>query len=100
MLLFIYLYNVLRNNEKLYSSITGGDKLMYNFAFSVLQKQMITRSNDLDIKSINEKGISYIKSSSNKIRYKRVMKVFYFALKQDLNEPAYIKNQIFDWVDE
>lgn len=97
---FIYLYNVLRNNEKLYSSITGGDKLMYDFAFSVLQKQINTRSYELDINSINEKGISYIDCSPMKIRYKKVMKVFYFALKQDLNEPVNIKNQIIDWLDD
>ena len=97
---FIYLYSIIHNNEKLYSSIVGGDKLMCDFAFSVLQKQINTRSYELDINSINEKGISYIDSSPMKIRYKKVMKVFYFALKQDLNEPANIKNQIVDWLDD
>jgi tetratricopeptide (TPR) repeat protein len=97
---FIYLYSIIHNNEKLYSSIVGGDRLMCDFAFSVLQKQINTRSYELDINCINGKGISYIDSSPMKIRYKKVMKVFYFALKQDLNEPANIKNQIIDWLDE
>ena len=97
---FIYLYNVLHNNEKLYCSIMGGEKLMYDFAFSALLKQMNTHGDDLEIDSINEKGILYIKGSSMKIRYKKVMKVLYFALKQELNVPANIKNQIIDWLDE
>lgn len=97
---FIYLYNVLHNNEKLYCSIMGGEKLMYDFAFSVLLKQKNTYGDDLEIDSINEKGILYIKGSSMKIRYKKVMKVLYFALKQELNVPVNIKNQIINWLDE
>lgn len=95
---FLYTFNILEQTEPLYERLVWSDKLMSQFAYSVLNKQMNIHADELDIKGINERGEKYINSKSDTKQYKRIMNVFYCALKNFHVETS-LENRIMDWLE-
>lgn len=95
---FLYTYQLLHLTDHLNGSVAGADKLMFDFAMSVLQRQMVLYPEELDIKGIHDRGYKYIEETTEKYPYKRVMNVLYTSLKQEPNISASFKNSIMDWL--
>lgn len=95
---FLYLFNILEQVEPLYIRINDSERLMSDFAYSVLQKQIRMHPDEMDVIGINERGEKYINQNSKSKRYKRILNVFYYALKHFKIE-ANLENKILDWID-